>query len=129
MSRVSNSWKVVRNIERGRRKVKMLTKLQPILLFTAIVLYLYAIPEHAFAASEIEAKVKEGLKQIQAFLTGIVVIVGICVGVWIIIKKLPGVDDPHTKNEMFRGVGMALAGVGLASALVWIVPWVYGLFA
>jgi len=119
----------MRKTERGRGKVKMLKKLQPILLFTTIVLCLYAIPEHAFAAGEIEAKVKEGLKQIQAFLTGIVVIVGICVGVWIIIKKLPGVDDPHTKNEMFRGVGMALAGVGLASALVWIVPWVYGLFA
>ncbi|MCM2534647.1 CagC family type IV secretion system protein [Neobacillus pocheonensis] len=109
--------------------MKIVTKLQPIHLFVVIILCLYIIPEHAFAAGEVEAKVKEGLKQIQAFLTGIVVIVGICVGVWIIIKKLPGVDDPHTKNEMFRGVGMALAGVGLASALVWIVPWVYGLFA
>jgi hypothetical protein len=119
----------VRKTKRRQKKVKTLKKLQPILLFTAIVLCLYAIPEHAFAAGEIEAKVKEGLKQIQSFLTGIVVIVGICVGVWIIIKKLPGVDDPHTKNEMFRGVGMALAGVGLASALVWIVPWIYSLFA
>jgi hypothetical protein len=109
--------------------MKTFKKIQLIFLFTTIVLCLYTIPEHAFAAGEVEAKVKEGLKQIQAFLTGIVVIVGICVGVWIIIKKLPGVDDPHTKNEMFRGVGMALAGVGLASALVWIVPWIYGLFA
>ncbi|MED1469799.1 CagC family type IV secretion system protein [Bacillus salipaludis] len=104
-------------------------KLQLVILTSVIMLCIYTMPEHAFAASEIEAKVKEGLKQIQAFLTGIVVIVGICVGVWIIIKKLPGVDDPHTKNEMFRGVGMVLAGVGLASALVWIVPWVYALFA
>jgi hypothetical protein len=117
------------NIEGGRGIVKTLKKLQPMLLFVVIMLSLYVMPEQVFAVSEIEAKVKEGLKQIQAFLTGIVVIVGICVGVWIIIKKLPGVDDPHTKNEMFRGVGMALAGVGLASALVWIVPWVYGLFA
>lgn len=109
--------------------MQTLKKIHPILLFTAILLCLYAIPEQVFAAGEIEAKVKEGLKQIQSFLTGIVVIVGICVGVWIIIKKLPGVDDPHTKNEMFRGVGMVLAGVGLASALVWIVPWVYALFA
>ena len=86
--------------------MRTLRKLPPILLVTAITLCIYAIPEQAFAAGDIEAKVKEGLKQIQAFLTGIVVIVGICVGVWIIIKKLPGVDDPHTKNEMFRGVGM-----------------------
>jgi preprotein translocase subunit SecE len=109
--------------------VQTLKKFSPILLVTAIMLCLYAMPEQAFAASEIEAKVKEGLKQVQAFLTGIVVMVGICVGVWIIIKKLPGVDDPHTKNEMFRGVGMVFAGVGLAAALVWIVPWVYALFA
>ncbi|MDQ7861013.1 hypothetical protein RCO48_08245 [Peribacillus frigoritolerans] len=30
---------------------------------------------------------------------------------------------------MFRGVGMALAGVGLAAAIVWLVPWMYALFA
>lgn len=107
----------------------MLKKSQPILMFATLMLCLYAMPEQAYAVGEIEAKVKEGLKQIQSFLTGIVVIVGICVGVWIIIKKLPGVDDPHTKNEMFKGVGMALAGVALAASLVWLVPWIYGLFA
>jgi hypothetical protein len=110
--------------------LKRLKKLQPILLFAAVIMCFWFLPDQAFAsASEAEAKVRQGLKQIQTFLTGIVVIVGVCVGVWIVIKKLPGVDDPHTKNEMFRGVGMALAGVGLAAALVWLVPWVYQLFA
>ncbi|MCM3570619.1 CagC family type IV secretion system protein [Neobacillus mesonae] len=109
--------------------MKKVKRIQPILFFAAVILCFYLLPDQALAASEVEAKVKEGLKQIQSFLTGIVVIVGICVGVWIVIKKLPGVDDPHTKNEMFRGVGMALAGVGLAAALVWLVPWVYNLFA
>lgn len=104
-------------------------KIKQVLFLSVILSCSLIIPDQALAAMGVEAKVKEGLKQIQSFLTGIVVIVGICVGVWIVIKKLPGVDDPHTKNEMFRGVGMTLAGVGLAAALVWLVPWVYGLFA
>ncbi|MCE3336774.1 CagC family type IV secretion system protein [Staphylococcus aureus] len=73
-------------------------------------------------------KIKEGLNQVQEFLTGIIVAVGICAGVWIVLKKLPGIDDPMVKNEMFRGVGMVLAGVAVGAALVWIVPWVFGLF-
>jgi hypothetical protein len=103
--------------------------LRPLLLSSAVVLLLTAVPEQAFAAANIQAKVNEGLKQIQTLLTGIVVTVGIIVALWIIIKKLPGIDDPHNKNDMFRGVGMALAGVGLAAALVWLVPWMYALFA
>lgn len=109
--------------------MKTLKKFQPVLMLAAILLFLHIAPEQTSAAANISAKVKEGLKQIQTFLTGIVVTVGICVSIWIIIKKLPGVDDPHTKNEMFRGVGMALAGVGLAAAIVWLVPWMYTLFA
>ncbi|MDM5281835.1 MULTISPECIES: CagC family type IV secretion system protein [Peribacillus] len=106
-----------------------LKKLQLLLMFAAILLLLYIAPEQASAAANVSAKIKEGLKQVQTLLTGLVVTVGICVSIWIIIKKLPGVDDPHTKNEMFRGVGMALAGVGLAAAIVWLVPWMYALFA
>ena len=110
--------------------MKMLKKCQPLLMFLSVLFIFYIIPESAMAAAEdVSAKIKEGLKQVQTLLTGIVVTVGICVSLWIIIKKLPGVDDPHTKNEMFRGVGMALAGVGLAAALVWLVPWMYSLFA
>ncbi|MFB5934646.1 CagC family type IV secretion system protein [Peribacillus frigoritolerans] len=106
-----------------------LKKLQLLLMFAAILLLLHITPEQASAAANVSAKIKEGLKQVQTLLTGLVVTVGICVSIWIIIKKLPGVDDPHTKNEMFRGVGMALAGVGLAAAIVWLVPWMYALFA
>ncbi|WP_260398222.1 CagC family type IV secretion system protein [Peribacillus simplex] len=106
-----------------------LKKLQILLMCAAILLLLHIVPEQASAAANVSAKIKEGLKQVQTLLTGLVVTVGICVSIWIIIKKLPGVDDPHTKNEMFRGVGMALAGVGLAAAIVWLVPWMYALFA
>ena len=72
-------------------------------------------------------KIEQGLQQVQTFLTGLIVAVGIC-GVWIVLKKLPGIDDPMVKNEMFRGVGMVLAGVAVGAALVWLVPWVYNLF-
>ncbi len=109
--------------------MNILKKLQPLGIGVVVILFLSVIPEQAFAAANVQAKVNEALKQIQALLTGIVVTVGICVAIWIIVKKLPGVDDPHTKNEMFRGVGMAMVGVGLAAALVWLVPWMYGLFA
>lgn len=110
--------------------MKKLNKSKALVTLAAIMLFFHFMPESAFAvgAGDIQAKVNEGLKQIQTFLTGIVVTVGICVSLFIIIKKLPGVDDPHTKNEMFRGVGMVLAGVGTAAALVWIVPWMYQLF-
>lgn len=73
-------------------------------------------------------KIEQGLQQVQTFLTGLIVAVGICAGVWIVLKKLPGIDDPMVKNEMFRGVGMVLAGVAVGAALVWLVPWVFGLF-
>ena len=106
-----------------------LKKLQILLMFAAIFLIVHIAPEQASAAANVSAKIKEGLKQVQTLLTGLVVTVGICVSIWIIIKTLPGVDAPHTKNEMFRGVGMALAGVGLAAAIVWLVPWMYALFA
>ncbi|MCQ6267838.1 CagC family type IV secretion system protein [Fictibacillus sp. WQ 8-8] len=105
--------------------MRTIKKLGPILLFTAL---LFIMVQDQVLAADVGAKVKEGLKQIQAFLTGIVVIVGVCVSIFIIIKKLPGVDDPHTKNDMFRGVGTVLGGVALAAALVWIVPWIYQLF-
>lgn len=74
-------------------------------------------------------QIEEGLLQIQGVLTGLVVIVGGCAGVWIVLKKLPGVDDPHTKNEMFRGVGYVLGGVATAAALIWLLPWVFNVFS
>lgn len=79
-------------------------------------------------ATDPGAKISEGLKNIQTFLTGLIVIVGICAGVWIVLKKMPMIDDPMVKNEMFRGVGTVLASVAIAGALIWLVPWVYGLF-
>lgn len=74
------------------------------------------------------AKLEEGITQVQTFLTGIIVIIAICSATWIVLKKLPGIDDPMVKNEMFRGVGMVLAGVAIGASMVWLVPWVFNIF-
>lgn len=81
------------------------------------------------SANVVGGQIEAGFNQIQTVLTGLVVIVGVCAGIWIILKKLPGIDDPHTKNEMFRGVGYVLGGVATAAALIWLVPWVFNLFS
>ncbi|HFN8602472.1 TPA: CagC family type IV secretion system protein [Staphylococcus aureus] len=98
-------------------------------LTTIYVTFLsFILTNTTFGATNPGPKIEEGLQQVQTFLTGIIVAVGICAGVWIVIKKLPGIDDPMVKNEMFRGVGMVLAGVAVGAALVWLVPWVFNLF-
>lgn len=87
-------------------------------------------PEIGFAAttSEVQTKVKTGVTAFQTVLTGIVVVVGIAAALKIIVKHLPGIDDPHVKNEMWKSIGGVLAAIGAAAALIWIVPWVYSLF-
>lgn len=104
----------------------MIKKISLTTIYVALLSFVLSNP--TFAAANPGPKIEQGLQQIQTFLTGIIVIVGVCAGVWIVIKKLPTIDDPMTKNEMFRGVGMVLAGVAVGAALVWLVPWVYNLF-
>ena len=98
-----------------------------ILAFSYVLFLSLVLSE--FASANIAGQLKQGLQQIQTVLTGLVVIVGVCAGVWIVLKKLPGIDDPHTKNELFRGIGYVLGGVATAAALIWLVPWVYNLFS
>jgi|SRR5699024_892488 len=98
-----------------------------ILAFSYVLFLSLVLSE--FASANIAGQLQQGLQQIQTVLTGLVVIVGVCAGVWIVLKKLPGIDDPHTKNELFRGIGYVLGGVATAAALIWLVPWVYNLFS
>lgn len=79
-------------------------------------------------ASDVEGRVIRGLAPVQSLLTGILVTVGIVVGLFIIIKRMPSADDPQEKNEVYKSVGRVLGLVALGAAIVWIVPWVYGLF-
>lgn len=94
------------------------------------IFLLMASPEIAFAADagQVKAKITNAGNIVKGVLTGIVVLVGVIVSLFIIIKRMPSLDDPHEKNEMFKSVGRVFGGVALAAAVVWLVPWVYGLF-
>ncbi|MDN6580432.1 MAG: CagC family type IV secretion system protein, partial [Tetragenococcus koreensis] len=77
---------------------------------------------------EVEEKVTDAANQVQGILTGLIVIVGICVALFIIIKRLPSADDPREKSEVFKSIGRVISMVALGAAIVWILPWVYNLF-
>lgn len=94
-----------------------------LLVAVYIGLLTLVLNDYTFAADP-EGKINSAVTKIQGVLTGIVGGVGIIAGIWIVVKKLPGVDDPMTKNEMFKGVGYVLGAVFIALALVWIVPWI-----
>lgn len=83
---------------------------------------------YATSAGEVQGKISNALRTIQDVLTGIAVLVAVIAAMFIVIKRLPVVDDPMVKNEMFRGVGTVLAGLALIAALIWLVPWIYSLF-
>lgn len=83
----------------------------------------------ASSAAKANQKLHRGLAVVQTIVTGIIVIVGIIAAAKIVITKLPSVDEPHAKNEMWKGIGMVAAAVALGGALTWLIPWVYGLFA
>ncbi|MCM3603124.1 CagC family type IV secretion system protein [Robertmurraya korlensis] len=88
-------------------------------------------PEIGFAAestSSVQTKLKSGATAFQTVLTGIVVVVGIAAALKIVVKHLPGIDDPHVKNEMWKSIGGVLAAIAASAALIWIIPWVYSLF-
>ncbi|MGG0888916.1 CagC family type IV secretion system protein [Cytobacillus horneckiae] len=99
-------------------------------VLTMVALMFFVGPEIGLASSTstVQTKLKNGATAFQTVLTGIVVVVGIAAALKIVVKHLPGIDDPHVKNEMWKSIGAVLAAVGAGAALVWILPWVYSLF-
>lgn len=89
-----------------------------------------AVPElvHAQNVSDVQSRLTTAGNQIQQLLTGLVVLVGIIVSLFIIIKRMPSADDPQEKNEVYKAVGRVLGLVAMGAALIWIIPWVYSLF-
>lgn len=82
----------------------------------------------AETTTTVQTKLKNGATAIQTVLTGIVVVVGIAAALKILVKHLPGIDDPHVKNEMWKSIGGVLLAIAAAAALIWMIPWVYSLF-
>jgi hypothetical protein len=103
-----------------------------LIAFLAFATFMFLIvPEIGFAAETTESvktKLKSGATAFQTVLTGIVVVVGIAAALKIVVKHLPGIDDPHVKNEMWKSIGGVLMAIAASAALIWIVPWVYSLF-
>ena len=71
------------------------------------------------AAEDIQGRISSALTTVQSVLTGIVVLVGIVVGLWIVIKRMPSADDPQEKNEVYKAVGRVLGLVAISATLVW----------
>ena len=80
------------------------------------------------SAGEVQSRINSALTTIQGVLTGLIVTVGIVVALFIIIKRMPDVDNPQERHEITKSVGRVLLLVGVGAAIVWIVPWVYSLF-
>ena len=98
---------------------------------TVSALTALTVPElttYAAGAAEVQSRLTEVGNTIQTLLTSLIVIVGICVALFVIIKRMPSADDPQEKNEVYKAVGRVLGLVAIGAAIVWIVPWVYSLF-
>jgi len=104
---------------------------KPIFLVAIACLVFMLLPDSSFAAEttgSVEKKLKSAATAVQTVMTGIVVLVATVVAIIIIVKKLPSIDDPHTKNEMWKALGTVLASVAASAAIIWVAPWVYSLF-
>ncbi|TRZ39285.1 conjugal transfer protein (plasmid) [Niallia circulans] len=104
---------------------------KPIFLVAFACLVFMLLPDASFAAEttgSVQTKLKNAGTAIQSVLTAIAVIVGVVAALKIIVKHLPNIDDPHTKNEMWKALGGVLAAVAASAAIIWIAPWVYSLF-
>ena len=99
------------------------------LIGTSLVGFFMMNPVLASAnAAQVEAKLQSAGNIVQSLLTGLVVLVGVCVALFIIIKRLPHADNPHENNDVYQAIGRVAGLVALAAAIVWLLPWVYGLF-
>ena len=112
-------------------KIKKATKIKSSLVAVYVVGIALINVTQVFAISDAQTvtnKVNQGLAIIRGVLTGIIVVVGVIAALKVIISKLPSLDDPHVKNEMWKSVGTIGLAVAVGGSLVWLIPWVYGLF-
>ena len=94
-----------------------------------VALGMLVMTNPVFAATDPAAKLVEAANTIKGVLTALIVVVGGIACAKIVIKYLPSIDDPQEKNIMYKSLGTALLVTALGGALVWLVPWAYGLLA
>lgn len=73
-------------------------------------------------------QIKKGLKEIKGVLLAIVVLVGVVAALKVIIAKLPHLDDPHEKSQLWKSLGSILVAVAAAAVVVVALPWIYDIF-
>lgn len=117
------------NIKNMKRKLQT----SGFALSTAIMTFANGLTAHASltpAVTEdtVKTQLYSGFTSIKVVLTAVVVVVGIAAALKIVIAKLPSIDDPHVKSEMWKGIGGVLAAVGGAAAIIWIAPYIWGIF-
>lgn len=87
------------------------------------------IPEIGYASTgNVTSRLTTGVRVIQGVITALVVGVGILAGSKIVVKHLPSIDNPQSKNEMWSGLGQVSVAVIAAAAIVWLLPWLWSLF-
>lgn len=94
-----------------------------------IALGFLLVTDPVYGATDPQAKLVEAGNTIKGVLTALIVVVGGIACAKIVIKYLPSIDDPQEKNIMYKSLGTALLVTALGGALVWLVPWAYGLLA
>lgn len=85
-------------------------------------------PVFALTTAELTSKFTEGIGEIQTVVSGIATAIGIACIMKIIITKLPNIQEPHVKSEMWQGIGQVLIAIAAVAAIVWIAPWMYEIF-
>lgn len=88
---------------------------------------MFGIPEFVYAVDP-QTKLVEAGNMVKAILTALVAVVGAIAATKIVVKYLPYLDDPMEKNNMYKSLTTVLLVTAIGGALVWIVPWAYGLF-
>lgn len=113
-------------MKRLKEKILM-TSISVTTLIATTPLAVFADPNPS-ESDIVTRKIKSGLTIIQTALTALVVAVAVVVSLWIIIKRLPSADDPQEKHEVYKAVGRVVGLCALAAIIIWLLPWVYGLF-
>lgn len=111
--------KLVNKNQKNRLKSVVYTTLISMMIFSTQVLTVFA---------DVESRVNKAAETIQGVLSGLLVVVGICVCLFKIIVYLPSSDNPHEKDLVWKSIGRIMGLVAFGAACVWVFPWVYGLF-
>lgn len=115
----------IKNLKDKISNIKNKIALTTTTVFTNLMI---ASPVFAADAGQVQQKVNNAATVVQGVLTGLIVIVGICVSLFIILKRMPDADDPREKSEVYKAVGRVAGLVALGAAIIWLLPWVYSLF-